>query len=47
MIGTSFAHQRRRIPRWATRLGKWAFVFFLIKGLLWLLLPVLALWELL
>lgn len=27
------------LPRWARRLGAAAFLFFLIKGLLWLLIP--------
>ena len=35
---------RERRPtgrRWLQRLGKIGFLFFLIKGLLWLLLPML------
>jgi len=27
---------------WIKRLGFWGFLFFLVKGLLWLLVPVLA-----
>jgi hypothetical protein len=31
---------------WLKRLGFWGFVFFLVKGLLWLLVPALiALWQ--
>jgi hypothetical protein len=34
------------IPRWIKRLGFWGFLFFLVKGLLWLLIPTLvALWA--
>lgn len=30
---------------WVKRLGFWGFMFFLVKGLLWLLVPaVLAVW---
>lgn len=39
-----------RLPGWVRRsryAGLLLFAFFLIKGLLWLLLPLLALWELL
>jgi len=27
---------------WIKRLGLWGFMFFLVKGLLWLLVPALA-----
>jgi hypothetical protein len=27
---------------WIKRLGFWGFMFFLVKGLLWLLVPALA-----
>jgi hypothetical protein len=27
---------------WIKRLGLWGFLFFLVKGLLWLLVPALA-----
>ena len=27
---------------WIKRLGFWGFLFFLVKGLLWLLVPALA-----
>jgi hypothetical protein len=31
---------------WIKRLGFWGFLFFLVKGLLWLLIPALiALWT--
>lgn len=29
---------------WVRRLGAAAFLFFLIKGLLWLIVPALAVW---
>jgi hypothetical protein len=32
--------------KWIKRLGFWGFLFFLVKGLLWLLVPALiALWA--
>ena len=31
--------ERRR--RWMTRIGVWGFVFFLVKGLAWLIVPAL------
>ena len=32
--------------KWIKRLGFWGFLFFLVKGLLWLLVPALiALWT--
>jgi hypothetical protein len=36
--------QKRKCPavRWTKRFGLAAFLFFLIKGLLWLILPALA-----
>lgn len=32
------------LPKFARRLGAAAFLFFLIKGLLWLLVPALLVW---
>ncbi len=32
---------RRRVPAWLTRMGFAGFLFFLVKGLLWLLIPAL------
>jgi hypothetical protein len=29
---------------WIKRLGFWGFLFFLVKGLLWLIVPALAVW---
>jgi len=29
---------------WVKRLGFWGFLFFLVKGLLWLIVPALAVW---
>jgi hypothetical protein len=35
-----------KVVTWIKRLGFWGFVFFLLKGLLWLLVPALiALWT--
>jgi hypothetical protein len=31
-------------PKWLKRLGAAAFLFFFVKGLLWLTVPVLILW---
>lgn len=32
------------IPKWIKRLGFWGFMFFLVKGLLWLIVPALAIY---
>jgi len=35
-----------RAGKWIKRLGFWGFLFFLVKGLLWLLIPaLLAFWA--
>ena len=35
-----------QFPTWIKRLGLWGFLFFLAKGLLWLLVPALiAFWA--
>jgi len=31
-----------RTKSWIKRLGFWGFVFFLVKGLLWLIIPALV-----
>lgn len=31
---------------WVQRFGAWAFLFFLVKGLLWLAVPAIAAWGL-
>ena len=28
-----------KVAKWIKRLGFWGFMFFLVKGLLWLLIP--------
>lgn len=34
------------VKTWIKRLGFWGFMFFLVKGLLWLAIPtLLALWA--
>jgi hypothetical protein len=30
------------VSKWIKRLGFWGFLFFLVKGLLWLLVPALV-----
>jgi hypothetical protein len=30
-----------KIGKWIKRLGFWGFMFFLVKGLLWILIPAL------
>jgi len=30
------------VRKWIKRLGFWGFLFFLVKGLLWLLVPALV-----
>jgi hypothetical protein len=30
-----------KLGKWVKRLGFWGFMFFLVKGLLWLLVPAL------
>lgn len=30
-----------KLAKWIKRLGFWGFMFFLVKGLLWLLVPAL------
>jgi len=32
---------KMEIRKWATRLGFWGVVFFVVKGLLWLTIPAL------
>jgi hypothetical protein len=37
---------KMKIGTWIKRLGFWGFLFFLVKGLLWLLVPaLLAFWA--
>jgi hypothetical protein len=31
-----------KMATWIKRLGFWGFLFFLVKGLLWLIVPALA-----
>jgi hypothetical protein len=33
---------RTKVINWIKRLGFWGFLFFLVKGLLWLLIPALV-----
>ena len=35
-----------KVVNWIKRLGFWGFLFFLVKGLLWLAIPALiAIWQ--
>jgi len=39
-------NHRMPVAKWIKRLGFWGFLFFLVKGLLWLLVPALvAFWA--
>jgi hypothetical protein len=40
--GTTRLRIRCPLPKWWRRLGAAAFLFFLVKGLLWLVVPTLA-----
>jgi hypothetical protein len=43
---SSLMMDRTKVINWIKRLGFWGFLFFLVKGLLWLLVPaLLALWA--
>lgn len=44
---SQYYHERRmKFTSWVKRLGFWGFLFFLVKGLLWLLVPaLLAIWS--
>lgn len=33
-----------KLAKWIKRLGFWGFLFFFVKGLLWLLIPALIAW---
>jgi hypothetical protein len=35
------APEQSKLKKWFLRLGFWGFLFFLIKGLLWLTIPAL------
>ena len=38
--------QKEKFKTWMKRLGFWGFLFFLVKGLLWLAIPaLLAIWA--
>ena len=36
------SHNQKVLPAWLRRVGLGGFVFFLVKGLLWLTVPYLA-----
>lgn len=33
-----------KLVKWIKRLGFWGFMFFLTKGLLWLIVPAVLIW---
>jgi len=42
VLGQDYAYSGMKTAIWIKRLGFWGFLFFLVKGLLWLLVPALA-----
>lgn len=46
LIGFQKDDNDMKVPTWIKRLGFWGFLFFLVKGLLWLIVPaLLAFWA--
>jgi len=35
---------KKGMQSWMKRIGVWGFLFFLVKGLLWLIVPTLIYW---
>jgi hypothetical protein len=45
-LGDNHAYLDMKVATWIKRLGFWGFMFFLVKGLLWLIVPgLIALWA--
>jgi len=45
-LGQNLAYTDMRAAIWIKRIGLWGFLFFLVKGLLWLIVPALvAFWA--
>ena len=45
-LGHNHAYLDMKVATWIKRLGFWGFMFFLVKGLLWLIVPgLIALWA--
>jgi len=42
VLGQNLRVSDMKTATWIKRLGFWGFLFFLVKGLLWLLVPALA-----
>jgi len=42
ILGQDLRVSDMKTATWIKRLGLWGFLFFLVKGLLWLLVPALA-----
>lgn len=43
-LESSTEERKSTFAKWIKRLGFWGFMFFLIKGLLWLIVPGLLIW---
>lgn len=45
-LGHNRAYLNMKVATWIKRFGFWGFMFFLVKGLLWLIVPgLIALWA--
>jgi len=45
-LGHNHAYLDMKAATWIKRLGFWGFMFFLVKGRLWLIVPgLIALWA--
>jgi hypothetical protein len=42
VLGQDYAYSDMKTATWIKRVGFWGFLFFLVKGLLWLIVPALA-----
>ena len=42
VLGQDYALSGMKAANWIKRIGFWGFLFFLVKGLLWLIVPALA-----
>jgi hypothetical protein len=42
VLGQDYAYSDMSTASWIKRVGFWGFLFFLVKGLLWLIVPALA-----
>jgi hypothetical protein len=45
-LGQNHAYLDMKVVTWIKRVGFWGFMFFLVKGLLWLIVPgLIGLWA--